>query len=95
MGSCDFRASPDFVRQLEGYSLTTAEIMYRIPDHRHLLQTYIWQNYDLAPRFPKLIAFLDFWASNLDGPLHAVRVAHTALVGPAELKLVGSEWRIH
>jgi uncharacterized protein Usg len=95
MGSCDFRASADFARQLEGYSLTTAEIMYRIPDHRHLLQTYIWQNYDLAPRFPKLIAFLDFWASNLDGPLHAVRVAHHALVGPAELKLVGSEWRIH
>ncbi|MFO1091163.1 MAG: usg protein [Hyphomicrobiales bacterium] len=85
----------DFARQLDGYSLTTAEIMYRIPDHRHLLQTYIWQNYDLAPRFPKLIAFLDFWAKNLDGPLHTVRIAHNRLIGPAELKLVGSEWRVH
>jgi len=45
-------ASPDFVRQLEGYGLTTAHILYRMPDHPSLLQSYIWQEYDLAPRFP-------------------------------------------
>ena len=41
--------------QLKGWSLTTAEILYRMPDHRHLLQSYIWQEYDLAPKFPRLI----------------------------------------
>ena len=85
----------DFVRQLRGYSLTTAEILYRIPDHRHLLQSYIWQDYDFAPRFPKLIRFLDFWVRNLDGPLATVRVAHVDIIGPAELQFVGSEWRLH
>ncbi len=45
---------------------------------RRLLQSYIWQDYDLAPRFPKLTDFLDFWAANLDGPLYRVRVAHRA-----------------
>ena len=50
-----------FLRQIEGFSLTTAEIIYRLPDHQRLLQSYIWQDYDLAPRFPKLIEFLDFW----------------------------------
>lgn len=49
-----------FLRQVEGFSLTTAEILYRLPDHPKLLQSYIWQDYDLAPRFPKLIDFLDF-----------------------------------
>ncbi len=59
----------DFARQLRGERLTTAEIMYYMPDYRDILQTFVWQEYDLAPRFPKLIKFLDFWTHNLDGPL--------------------------
>ena len=84
-----------FLRQIEGFSLTTAEIIYRLPDHQMLLQSYIWQDYDLHPRFPKLKSFLDFWSSNLDGKLHKVLVAHTGLVKPCELKLVGAEYRLH
>jgi uncharacterized protein Usg len=80
---------------LKGWSLTTAEIMYRMPDHRDLLQTFIWQEYDLAPRFPRLLKFLDFWTRNLDGPLATVRVASSAIVRPAEMRLVGAEWRLH
>ena len=85
----------DFVRMLQGYRLTTAEILYRLPDHPALLQSYIWQDYDLHPRFPKLQAFLDFWAAKLDGPLYRVTVAHSGLVKPAELRLVGSELRLN
>ena len=44
----------DFRRQLEGYGLTTAHILYRLPDHPSLLQTYVWQDYDLCPKFPVL-----------------------------------------
>jgi uncharacterized protein Usg len=36
-------------RQLEGFSLTTAEILYRLPDYPRLLQSYIWQDYDVRP----------------------------------------------
>ncbi len=85
----------DFDCQLRGWSLTTAEIMYRMPDFREILQTYIWQDYDLAPRFPKLIKFLDFWSRNLDGPLATVRVAHRGIVGAIEMRHVGHEWRLH
>jgi uncharacterized protein Usg len=87
--------SRDFESQLRGYSLTTAEILYYLPDHRDLLQTFIWQDYDLAPRFPKLIKFLDFWTRNLDGPLASVRVAHRALIGATEMRFVAREWRLH
>ncbi len=85
----------DFASQLRGWSLTTAEIIYRMPDYRDILQTFIWQDYDLAPKFPKLIKFLDFWSHNLDGPLASVRVAHAGIVGPVELRHVGYEWRLH
>jgi uncharacterized protein Usg len=49
-----------------------------------LLQSYVWQNLDLAPRFPHLTRFLDFWEQNLEGKLHRVRVASTQLIKPAE-----------
>ena len=50
--------SEDFRKQVSGYGLTTAHILYRRPDHRWLLQSYVWQNYDLFPEFPELQRFL-------------------------------------
>ena len=84
-----------FECQLQGWSMTTAEIMYHIPDYHDILQTFIWQDYDLAPKFPRLIKFLDFWTHNLDGPLASIRVAHASIVRPAEMRYVGQEWRLH
>jgi uncharacterized protein Usg len=85
----------DFRAQLTGFSLTTAEILYCMPDHPSLLQTYVWQDYDIHPRFPRLKQFLDFWSRNLDGKLFRVTVAHKKLITPAELRLVGAEFAVH
>lgn len=85
----------DFEKRMKGWSLTTAEIHYRMPDHRSILQTFVWQDYDLAPKFPRLKEFLDFWERNLDGPLHSVRVAHASIIKPSEFRTVDAEWRLH
>jgi uncharacterized protein Usg len=85
------RACEDFIRQLHGFSLTTAEILYRLPDHLSLLQTYVWQDYDRAPEFPELKKFLKFWRASLDGPLYSVRVAHVGLIQPAEIRAVQAQ----
>jgi uncharacterized protein Usg len=85
----------DFQRLLNGYSLTTAEILYRMPDHPCLLQTYIWQDYDLHPRYPKLKGFLEFWSANLDGMLCAIRVAHARLVHPREFRVENGAFRLN
>jgi uncharacterized protein Usg len=87
--------STAFRRQLEGYSLTTAEILYHLPDHPHLLQTFVWQHHDLFPDFPELKRFLTFWKETLDGPLHSVKVAHSRLIKPAELRAIGAEFHLH
>jgi uncharacterized protein Usg len=87
--------SKDFREQLEGYGLTTANILYRRPDHPWLLQTYVWQGYDLCPIFPKLNEFLNFWLEKLEGPLHSVTVAHARLIKPAEIRAVDGEFRLH
>jgi uncharacterized protein Usg len=78
--------SQDFRKQLEGYGLTTANILYRRPDHPWLLQTFVWQDYDLCPAFPALNKFLNFWLETLEGPLHSVTVAHARLIKPAEIR---------
>ena len=77
----------DFSRQLAGYGLTTAHILYRLPDYPSILQTYIWQEYDLCPDFPELKGFLRFWRTSIVGPLHSVKVAHSRLLTPAEIRI--------
>jgi uncharacterized protein Usg len=91
----DRRVSADFEKQILGYGLTTAHILYRMPDHPRLLQAYVWQEYDLCPKFPVLQKFLAFWQKSLDGPLHSVTVAHSRLVQPAELRAVDGVFRLH
>jgi uncharacterized protein Usg len=88
-------ATEDFKRQLAGYGLTTAHIFYRRPDHPWLLQSYVWQQYDLCPKFPELQRFLDFWREKLDGALHSVTVAHSKLIKPAEISALDGEFRLH
>ena len=70
--------------QLRDYRLTTAEILYHLPDHPKLLQSYFWQELDIAPKFPTLKKFIDFWNRELDGKIHSVRVAHAEIVAPSE-----------
>ncbi len=72
--------------KVKDYRLTTAEILYHLPDHPALLQTYLWQNLDLAPEYPALRKFLDFWQANLDGKLHSIRVAASRSIRQASAR---------
>lgn len=83
------------VLHLKHYRLTTAEILYHLPDHPALLQSFIWQDLDLAPEFPVLRRFLDFWSRSLDGRLHSVTVASAGLISPAEFRFASAELRLH
>lgn len=85
----------DFERMLKDYRLTTAEILYHMPDHPALLQTFVWQNLDIAPKFPILGKFLAFWEQELEGKLHSVKVASARLIAPAEFTFCKGELRIH
>lgn len=85
----------DFGLQLRGYRLTTAEIVYHLPDHPHLLQSFIWQHLDQAPDYPVLRRFLDFWVHNIEGKLHSVKVARLPIVSPGELRHAGISLNLH
>lgn len=82
-------------RQLQGYRLTTAEILYHLPDHPHLVQSFVWQQLDIAPRFPELQRFLAFWEKHIEGKLHSVKVAQASLIGPAKLGYAQASFSLH
>jgi uncharacterized protein Usg len=82
--------SPQFVPNAEismalrGYRLTTAEILYHLPDHPALLQSYIWQDWDLVPKLPTLNRFLVFWRRDLDAKLHSIRIGIADVMAPGQ-----------
>jgi len=80
---------------LKGYGLTTAEFFYHMPDYAHVLNTFIWQDYDIAPDHPRLFDFVEFWQGEIDGPLHSVRFTHRKLISPGEWRNVVGEFTLH
>ncbi len=89
------RALSETEMMLHGHGMMLAEILYRMPDARSLLQSFTWQDYDQAPEFPKLLAFVDFWKKELEGPLHSVRYSHRQLIGPGEWRRVDGVLTLH
>lgn len=82
-------------KQMNDFRLTTAEIFYHMPDFPTLLQSYIWQDYDIAPKFPTLLKFLDFWSKELDGKVHSVYVASQKIITPGEARFFDCELTLH
>ncbi|MDH5409874.1 MAG: usg protein [Alphaproteobacteria bacterium] len=85
----------DLERQMANYRLTTAEILYHMPDYPDLLQTFIWQTLDIAPRYPVLRRFLDYWQNNIEGRLHSVRIGQRGVIAPAEFRIADLELVLH
>ncbi|MFN3229012.1 MAG: protein usg [Asticcacaulis sp.] len=78
----------DLELQLGGQRLTTAEVLFYMPDHPHLLQSFLWQTLDLAPRYPRLCRFLDYWLSEIEAVLHSVRVTHADHITPGKWRAI-------
>lgn len=85
----------DFELMMKNYRLTMAEILYHLPDHPKLLQSYVWQALDIAPKFPVLKGFLDFWDRELEGKIHSVKVDHTLLIQPTDWHQIKGSFVIH
>lgn len=76
----------DFALQLNGWRLATAEVLYYIPDHPTLLQSFVWQTLDLAPKYPRIHRFLDFWRREIDAVIHSVQLTSGETLAPARIR---------
>ena len=80
---------------LKGYGLTTAELFYRMLDYPSVLNTFVWQDYDIAPDHDRLMRFIDYWKEEIEGALHSVRFTHRRLIAPGEWRNVVGELTYH
>jgi uncharacterized protein Usg len=71
--------------RLKGWRLATAEVLYYLPDHPSLLQSFMWQTLDLAPDYPRIHRFLNFWRREIDAVIHSVQLATGETLAPAKL----------
>lgn len=85
----------EFEGQLRGERLTTAEVIYYMPDHPGLLQEFLWQTQDVAPDFPRVHRFLDYWRREIDAVIHSVRVSYVGMVSPAKLRVADYVGRLN
>jgi uncharacterized protein Usg len=85
----------DFEKMLQDYRLTTAQIFYHLPDHPAFLQWFLWQHLDVAPDFPELKRFLDFWERSIDGKLHSVRVSRCDHLSPSDFVYADGQFLLH
>ena len=85
----------DFFSQLQGRRLTTAEVLYYMPAHPSLLQSFLWQTVDEAPNFPRIQQFLDFWRREIDAVIHSVSIGGAGLVTPAKLTIAKFDSTLH
>ena len=76
---------PDFAGRIGGQRLTTAEVLYYMPDHPALLQSFMWQTLDVVPDFPRVHEFLAYWRREIDAVIHSVSVTASGLVTPARI----------
>jgi uncharacterized protein Usg len=87
--------SSDFRDRLGGSVLLTAEVLYYMPDHPCLLQSFSWQTMDRAPEYPRLARFLDHWRREIEAVIHSIRVAHSGGLGPARVAHVDHLLKLH
>ncbi len=86
MSAIPIRTPSDFEAQLFGKRLATAEILYHIPDHPGLLQSFLWQTLDEAPDFPRIQRFLDFWRREIDAVIHSVAISAAPQITPGRAR---------
>ena len=85
----------DFETQLKGGRLTTAEVLYYIPDPPKLLQSFLWQTVDIAPEYPRVHSFLEFWRREIDAVIHSVAISTVGLVSPPKIRFAKFTGQIH
>ena len=72
----------EFERRLQGARLLTAEVLYYMPDHPSLLQTFMWQ-------------FLDEARREVEAVIHSVRIASGEPLSPPGWRKVDGLIRMH
>jgi uncharacterized protein Usg len=87
---------PPALRQspFNGFELVTTEVLYRMPDHPRVLNTFVWQTYDQPPTLPRVHAFIRYWQAEIEAQIAQVRVVCASLFQLHDLRHIDGVWRL-
>jgi uncharacterized protein Usg len=78
-----------------GPRLATAQVLYYMPDHPSLLQSFVWQTQDTAPGFPRIARFLDHWRRDIEAVIHSVEISARTLSYRSSVRRADFDGRLH
>lgn len=85
----------EFALRLKGYSLVTVNVLYYMPDHRSIVNEFIWQTMDIKPRYPRIEQFLDHWRKEIDAIIKEVMISDSPVVDPSRFTKVDGFFRLN
>ena len=65
------------------------DVLYYIPQSV-ILQEFLWETEDEAPKCPRIHQFLNYWRSNLDAKIHTINICSS----DGEYKFTKDEFRL-
>lgn len=78
-----------------GPQLASVEILYMTEGRPHLIQSFLWQDYDVAPGYPRLRNFLRFWVDHFGVTVHSVHLLDQGDPTPDEAHYMGYSLVVH
>ena len=84
-----------FALQIKDYRLCTLRVLYYLPDYSNVLQQFTWQLYDIAPDYPGVRHFVDYWQAEIDARIHSVSITREELVRPPRYNHGAGLWQLH
>ena len=57
--------------------LVSLRVFYYMPDHRNLIQEFMWQTEDVKPKYPRVNKYLNFWRKNIDAVIADIEMAES------------------
>jgi uncharacterized protein Usg len=71
-----------------GYSLVTINVIYYLPDHKSLVNEFMFQTMDLRPKYPRVERFLDYWRREIDAVIKEVQLADSMGLSPRHFRRI-------
>ena len=57
--------------------LVTLDVYYWMPDYDNILQRFVWQTFDVKPKYPRVHKFLDYWHNNIDAVVNEIIISES------------------
>ena len=59
-----------------------------MPDYHSILQEFIWQTMDIAPKYPRMMKFLEYWDLHIEASIHKVTIYSADNIKATDIKTI-------